>query len=721
MTFKLHEAAITVNKYVSQKGLEIPDDMLEWKYYLNASGIYHSIDNLIKIRSLDKQVQSVDDDGDLVFDSNGKAIYEPEIITFSKDNWVLHPYTKEQYSYDTRRYRDLVQQFPNKEPFIISSLFPADLQYAVDCPNGSILAYDKSLVEENEYTLIKEVQEFAYNFTRRWYNPGYALLHDMYLGTFYVLLHNAVYMKIVSARTARIHTDQVHSFHVNNHLSSFHWLGQYIPNLSAKQLHWLYRNIRFITKNVGQKQTFEWLVENLFKDSKIPLYEYVMKHVIDEDVDYTNFDGFRPTPIMIRRPLSVGDGTISSDVSANELLNKTKKLAKENEDYKEQYSIEVSNVLSDSTADTLATKTLECEVNNMAQANLFTLPGITFTHWLAYSALKQYTYSVEFTAPKNATSATITSMDAAMLYMYSLYKVYYPDRNFKFNSITLNHIYLPYMSDISRLQARIPERTLPQSSVTELYGFMPDYEVISNKYDFIEYCKSLKDNLYKQWLWYNAHYKPYTDAALNTAMNLRNRTIHIDTSGYTFEQLLEKNFVDTRDYTIDDYQQLADDLQKSFIGDPEESAQALRDSQRSITNIVLKLSSYSIQIADNSNAPDMVYIPAELNKVLLIQHGGTHYATDYKALCDAPDVWSKHTYDYKITDRRFEVSISEKEPKSRLIDNDKYSICLAGKNKVLRAYTALDGNSHFNTTENYGLAFYALTPEQRVSDLELLN
>lgn len=684
MSIKLHEAAVAMNKYVFYKtGVPVPSDMTTWKYYLNISGIYHSIDDPIQIVSLDNQ----------------------QNILFSKDSWLNHPYTREQYNYGTRRYKDLVQQKPTKEPFILSSLFPADITKAIDSNNGTILAYDKTLIQENEYTLIKEIQDFIYNFTRRWYNPGYAMMHDLYLGTFYVLLHNAVYMKIVTARMARCHTDQAHDFHIKSHLASHHWLDENYNSLTVKQLHWLYRNINYITRNAGQKQTFEWLVENLFEQRDLPLYEYIMKHTLDPKVN-----DVRPIPIMVRKALTSYTDLVAKDVEISTTLKVTNTLAKENQEYSDLNSGEIFNKLSDSAADTQKTKILECAVDDLKTANLYSTEETLFSHWVAYSALGQYNAIVEIQAPNSAISVNINAKDAALIYMYCLFKINYPDLYENFNSITFNGVYIAKEDDITRLRAAIPSKTLSDEKIQKLYSLLPQYRQIPSAYDFIDYCTKVKDGYYEQWKMWTSEPGTYDDAALETAALLRQRTIRIDTSNISISDLLTRNYINTNTFTENDYQKLADTLQKSFIGSAEESNMKTREIQKSMVKIMLKLSSYSIQIADNATDSIMTYVPTNAAKMITLQHGGANKIELYDQTLTGIETDIHNNCGYLENNLHKRVYVSERDTKIRLLENNKYieHRIIVDPNVVFKTVEQISqpfDTEYYNTVKDGGLFF----------------
>lgn len=132
-------------------------DPTTWKYYMNLAGEYHSTDKPMFVISLDTK----------------------ERILFSPENLLIHKLTADSYAHGSRYYLALVNQYPEQEFLINCILTPCDKRTAIDAGDGSILSYQKNLVEDTETTLIQELEIFAKNFISRWHVEAFALT-DVY-------------------------------------------------------------------------------------------------------------------------------------------------------------------------------------------------------------------------------------------------------------------------------------------------------------------------------------------------------------------------------------------------------------------------------------------------------------------------------------------------------------------------------------------------------------
>ena len=117
-----------------------------WIYYKHISGEYHETDTPMTVVSMDTT----------------------ETIIFNKENLKIHRTTRQEYSYGTKKYEELVERYPDKELLIKGILNPVDIETAIQAKDGTILSYDKSFVESNEYTLMERLQDWVYGMYNRW-------------------------------------------------------------------------------------------------------------------------------------------------------------------------------------------------------------------------------------------------------------------------------------------------------------------------------------------------------------------------------------------------------------------------------------------------------------------------------------------------------------------------------------------------------------------------
>ena len=204
---------------------EIPEDKRFWKYYLNISGVKHWSDETIFITSLDTL----------------------EEIEFNKLVLQNHPTTKEEYSMNSRYYLSLVNKYPNMTLYIKGTLFPCELEQSIQASDGEILAYDKSLVEPQEQSLIINLQDSIYRYLANHDSPSFGLVDDLFPAVSFASLIKFTLSKLKNLRERAERTNEVHSYFVKQYLDSHYDLGKYIPYMTLEQMLYLYRNIKTLS------------------------------------------------------------------------------------------------------------------------------------------------------------------------------------------------------------------------------------------------------------------------------------------------------------------------------------------------------------------------------------------------------------------------------------------------------------------------------------------
>ena len=207
----------------------------KFKYYLNISGQYHPLDTMMKVVSIDT-LQTID---------------------FTLENLLLNPATAVAYQYGSRQYQVLLSQYPNQELLIKGILYPVDINTAINAPDGTILGYPPNLVEDNEYSLISNLQTWINGFKLRWNNVQYGTSDVLYPATALGIMYLNILPAILTFRLQACKTNEAHSFHVRQYLASHNLLNNYIDNMSLEQTLFFYRNISYIERNSGKRAIFD--------------------------------------------------------------------------------------------------------------------------------------------------------------------------------------------------------------------------------------------------------------------------------------------------------------------------------------------------------------------------------------------------------------------------------------------------------------------------------
>lgn len=143
----------------------------------------------------------------------------------------------------------------------------------VPLKNGTILGYDATLVEENEYSLMSDLQQWIYRSLIRWTNSGYIASDELYGAAIHGILYAHMPSQIVNLRDLRVQTQEVHPFHVDHYLAD-HTFANVIPFLSVVQKYSLYKHIPWLLEHRGTDKVFKYYKQLLEMDHTVSVSEY---------------------------------------------------------------------------------------------------------------------------------------------------------------------------------------------------------------------------------------------------------------------------------------------------------------------------------------------------------------------------------------------------------------------------------------------------------------
>ncbi len=550
-------------------------DRSSWKYYMNISGDYHPTDTKMYVTSMDTL----------------------ETIEFSKTSLLIHTATAKGYSYGTLPYKELVSKFPDQETLIRGILYPCDINKAITCRDGTILAYPKNLVEEYEYSLISNLQTWIYGFFQRWNNAAFNISDELYHPSMLAVLYSCMVGAIYCIRKEACKTNEVHSYHLRNYLSSNSNLAEYLPYLNRHQALWLYRNIKTIQHNAGHRDTFEWLVENLFTARKLPLSAFEMSH------DLANCaSNMGPLVVFRRRELNeIGSASDRHIFSTSEIYDKQNNLARDNRIYRDEYDAVVPVRMENSLSNKLNTKLLESSMVNPEGSEKYTLEDIRLNHWLYLGYLNKYRAVIPFTSPQTGEVVYMTALNAFALYLYL---------HAKSNNITI--IDMPAV--IAKRVMSIPKtpiqtiRNIITSDVSQIFisqahSLMPDAMDIYSIDSFYEYTKKLWRAANDQWRMVCVDSDLNTRAMKHAAITRmwRNEHIQLGIAGETYSDFFARNSLSIESYTANEIIIAKDNLLQASLGLARSDELSVVGIQRAMAEILSKLSSYSIHISRDIN------------------------------------------------------------------------------------------------------------------------
>lgn len=569
----------TINDYIRlTNGSSAVDDgdPTSWKYYLNISGSYHPLDTPMTVTSLDTL----------------------EDIIFSKENLSVHITTAEAYEYGSRYYYSLVNKYPNQEQLILGILYPCDITEAIEAEDGTILSYPHKLVEEQETTLILDLEDFIKRYLVRWNVKTYGLSDTLYNVSYHAVLYLNILPKLLNLRLARCKTEEAHSFHIKEYLASHTNLDIYIPYMTLKQKLWLYRNIRYIFRNNGTIEQFKTLVVKLLTDRRIPLNEFSVRQLNGFDSNYY------PELSVRRKAINNQYNIPEKDYFTIDELNEIEKpLVYGNDTYIDANKEKVSLSFKTSISNAIQSKDLESNMIDYNDAVPMPLESVLLSLWVNMASEGLYDVVVNFKDPRTSEIISLYAMDA-FIYMYYIslnasgvqidtIPNYINIKSHKLDLVTIDEMLsvtdstFKDLKDIGNSILGSQPPIVPTYSISNFFDL--GYNLFKESYKHWFIVSSTQD-LYKRALVENMILTLYEDKNIKLA----NDNININ------DWLTERN-LEIYNFNSSDAEQIIQNIFLGATGLVIDNSKLLKYIQKAMINILSQLSSYSVQFITKIN------------------------------------------------------------------------------------------------------------------------
>lgn len=709
MVIKSEVSADLINSYLTLKhGVSAVDlsDPTSWKYYLNICGEYHPLDTVMTVISLDNL----------------------EVIEFTKDNLEIHTATAAAYGYGSRFYYSLVSKYPEQEQLILGILYPADLMTAINSDDGTILTYPTGLVEDQEITLIEELQEWLYLLMSRWDVKAYRITDSLYpvaqLGIMYLQLP----VKLLNLRVKRCKTNEAHSFHIRMYLASHSGLDKYFDYMTLKQALFLYRNIDYIEHHIGRQSTFNWLMDKILTDRHVPLAEYQARL---EDIFDNTYD---PSYRFKKIPLNTDYNTPNKDFfPLEELLDKEKILAIENVDYINYNAEDIDRQIKHSASSILLTKDLESSMIDFTGNEIEPLSEVLFNHWGWLASNNLYRVAVNFKDPRTSEIQTLFSDDAFLYWIYILMmSIGAPITNVPdFISLAVQKLTLPTVEEINSVADNklMGDQVIARWLLQNQPRISPCFSVSSfnrlgrSIFDAKQrqwYLRSRTEHMYERGYVENMGYQFYCDAPITFA-----------DSGQPFNTWLRSKSLPIITYTHDECVELMTNIFNAATGYTTDPTKIVKNIQRAMLAIMAQLSSYSIQFIQEINSSPIrpiAWAAIRLgnaygilkdenlihNDILVLDTSAKHYDGVQIEVdrFENAEILTHMTY---VFDMEQKISVTHngqnKQHFDLYFDAPKYRANYAGYNPAISDKTLFVGYEYF----------MSLTPEQRSKTVDIYS
>jgi hypothetical protein len=608
IVMKFSDAAQAMNRKVVIDGSVTDvdeDDPSTWKYYQNISGQYHANDYCLTVtyspyiivRSLDKQNAEID---------------------FTKEELAKNPITRQAYSYGSRFYKELIKNYPNQELLIMGILYAPDdpnfIQKAIDAPEGTILYYPEGLVEEHESSFISKLQEFVYNFMSRWVIRQYGISDELYPAVYLGQLFLNIIPAMFNIRLRACKTNEAHTYHIREYLSSHGMLDKYLTALTREQALFLYRNLLYIEVNAGKRETFAWLVDNIMTKRGLPVYEYNMKHNVSQMFVEGQVLSYTPDPEFVRRPINFKANNVKkASYEPAQLLEKMNANASGNPTYHAHNQEAIIEELKYQASSTVATKVLESTLEDLTNPGPYTLEYLMINHFLAWGLDGTYVSEINFSIPGMKKAIKLTPTNAVMFYLYAMAMsvgIVYKDIPYLMPSRILRNI--PKAQLLQEMISVVDKRYTPIDLLEKLVATSPSVVSLETPKDFYNKVKEIHSATFEQFKLQAIQENEYTSGQLELATSLLYADVDLkprllkstspDVLLTGMEEWLDTIGVWFYDYTEPDFFNLATELYLQVTGLKDHQAADIKKIQGAMIEVLKTLSSYSIQFISDVKA-----------------------------------------------------------------------------------------------------------------------
>ena len=592
LVIKSDISAFLLNESIKDKYGETAVDIYApetWKYYLNLAGKPHFTDVYMNVISLDTL----------------------EVIEFTPENLKAHTATAMAYRFGTRYFYTLLRKYPEQEAYIMGVLNPVDIFDAVAAENGSILAYDRNLVESQELSLIEDLETYIKGYFSRWTVPGYQTTDPYYsVGLHFVLAVHS-YNRLLNLRQARCHTNEVHSFHIREYLASHGGLDKYIPYLTLYQQLYLYRNIRYLEHHNGSVEQFKELAHNLLTIRNIPLSEYSVSQV-------SEFDDQKYIEVLAKKK-SLGtsnNATTKEYFQLGYVQDKVRSVVYGNPIYLDATADEEEKRFRVSNSSVIQTKALESTMIDYTEAVPDPMLEILIRQWAHMSHNDLYPVLVYFTDPVTGEYRNLSSQDAFIYFNYLTLRSMgiHVDQVPKYTNVKFRRHPKP---DVSELLHLIPKGMSDLVPIAyDIVRSQPNLVETRSVSAFYDLCKKLYDESLRHWYLVSSTHD-MERAAIIKQMVLKlygYEWVDLSHSGSMVQWLKDRKLPD---YEVGSpvAQDVIALLLKSSTGYDVQTTGQLKYIQKNLLQLFGQLSSYSIQFLSEVN--ESAIIPSNWSAIRL--------------------------------------------------------------------------------------------------------
>lgn len=630
---------------------------LKWRYYKHLKGEYYSTpaeygysppyeDSPVYIKVIETEEQQV----------------------LTKELLEKYPVTKEELLKQGDYYLDLINNNTRMTVFIHGCLFPTNytIEELIDLPDGTIIGYNTTLIEEQEYDLIPRLEQYVKDVLGRWHVNDYMIGDNLYLHSMLAVLYSYIPNKIINIRMDNIRTHRVHSFFMEAYFRSKFDLWDNIKILKKETITWLYLNLDYLAKHIGRNETFKKILDKVFGENNVGIGGYVLQ---PEDVKLIEENVYNPR----KQPFSETIATVekvglngkflyenNDNVSISETLNKEFNLVnKYNQTQKNFLLKKYEKDINSGIRDLNKTKILEISTLKTFNGYNVDMFQVLFDYWTfllgknlygSFTDDKVTTNKVDFTDPNNGTPYSINSRSGYYILLYVMMHA------INGLDVELDEVSITTVLDPSADLDNILTKSLFQDGYTNFFHtFLKDnYPKAGRQYTSHLDVSTLLDKVIKYykdvWLYIsnsencivNANLREFLFmASYQDKIKIHNKNIKL-----TIKELLRNEGVDFSIEKNVEYDHLSTikELYKVCLGITIDSLSELQDFLRNLKEIQRKLTSYTLQTFGDVSSENEHYIFYNTTTMFASQKGLIELKKDVLDMEALSDVYFQTRY-----------------------------------------------------------------------------
>ena len=541
-----------------------------------------------------------------------------EEIDFTSENLKLHRATAREYRIGSAYYQRLIEKYPEHLDYIRGVIQPVDIDKAVNAANYTLLTWDNSYVEPNEYHLIDRIQDYIHRYFDRFDNPDYLLTDDLYTATRLGILYIYLPFGVMNIRYDYSRTNEAHSFHVWNYLGSHMYLDEYRDYMTLYQQLWFYRNIRWIEANPGKMETFRKLIQNVMTIRNLPISEFHVIHKTnrmkaDPNVFYPD-SGWKRDPLNLH-DVQTKDGDERTIRDMNELIYNS---PRDNKVNFENDSANIENRINRSESNNIPSKILESRTTDYSKIAPIKKHIVDLNEWIYMTTHDMYIANIVIQDPNGSSVFNFNMRQALIAYIYAVMQAYGLIDNKKktlIPTIIANDVLRMKKPTIEQVAKTISQKITPIDFVHAADHYAPEVSKIIGTEDFAKFCVKVYDakmthrNMYS----FTQEIKQHAQVKTVVAQYYETVVCQLAEPDTYFEDYFKANGFVFKNYNRAHWLKLSDELIKYSIGSDLHRQLTVSEIQGMMLRLLKQLSSYSVRFIkkiedDELNSIDMPYM-----------------------------------------------------------------------------------------------------------------